>query len=142
MSSIFIEVAKPGIYDQKVHGRPAYIRSPFGAKDAIKSLPNRAWDPATKRWIIPAADVNLAARILREEGWRVEIIEPVQSGTRTPPPPPRAGITWADQMFIAIPNRLHRPVYKALVRVLHPDTGGDTAAMQTLTAAKDRSVAA
>jgi len=141
MAAIFIEIAKTGTYDPKVHGRPAYIRSPYAAKDAIKSLPNRAWDAATKRWTIPASDVPLAARILREEGWRVEVIEPVQSGTRTPPPPPQAG-TWADAMFKAIPARLHPPVFRALTKVLHPDVGGDLVAMQTLTAAKDRSVAA
>jgi hypothetical protein len=140
MAAIFIEVAKPGTYDQKVHGRPAYIRSPFAAKDAIKSLPNRAWDAATKRWVIPAADVNIAARVLREEGWRVEIIEPVQAGTRTPPLPQTA--SWADAMFKAIPGRLHQPVFRALTKVLHPDVGGDLVAMQQLTAAKDRAVAA
>jgi hypothetical protein len=53
-------------------------------------------------------------------------------------PTATAGPSWADAMFEAVPEELHASVFKALLRTLHPDRGGDTASMQTLNAARDR----
>jgi hypothetical protein len=39
--------------------------------------------------------------------------------------------------YRCLPERLREPVYKALVRVLHPDAGGDIKLMQELNAARD-----
>lgn len=69
---------------------------------------------------------------LRQIGW--QIIEP---DPFTAPPKPAAG-TWADQMYAELTPGLAVRAYRALVAVLHPDAGGDVAAMQQLNAARDR----
>lgn len=41
-------------------------------------------------------------------------------------PPASTGLTWADRMFMELPAEVHRGVYLALVKALHPDRVGDT----------------
>ena len=65
-----------------------------------------------------------------------------QHGGKTPPPPrpPRGGpLTWADTLLAEAGPDLAPAVYKALARVLHPDTGGSSKLMQQLNLANDRS---
>jgi len=52
------------------------------------------------------------------------------------------GPDWATELFAALPEHLHQPVYRALAKTLHPDIGGDPAAMKLLTAAYDKQSAA
>jgi hypothetical protein len=49
---------------------------------------------------------------------------------------------WAAAMFADLSARLHKPIYKAFAKNLHPDTGGDSEAMKKLTAAYDKRGAA
>lgn len=140
MGAIYIEVTRD-YYDYSTFLEyAAYIAAPFAAKDSIKELPKRRWDKARRRWVIPRSDVQLAAQMLRQQGWQVEVINP--TGSRTSGSSAPVGKTWADQMYAALPKRLHVPAYKALAKVLHPDVGGDLVAMQALTAAHDKAVAA
>src|SRR5262245_35431914 len=131
--SIYIEV-RPGDPD-------ALISAPYEARFAIKELPTRRWNKLRKRWVIPVGDVDLAVVQLRSAGWHVSVIGGRANEEPPPTPPPareRTQPTWADLLFTALPDRFHGPVYTALSKVLHPDIGGDTAAMQQLNAARDR----
>jgi hypothetical protein len=44
-------------------------------------------------------------------------------------------VTWATIMLDAVPERLHEKLYRAMIKVLHPDQQGDERAAQTLTQA-------
>jgi hypothetical protein len=69
---------------------------------------------------------------------------PPRPPPRDPPPrrpPPRATSTdWCGPLFSAVGPDRREAVFKALVRVLHPDNAktGDTKLMQDLNAARDR----
>src|SRR5262245_22884997 len=130
--TIYIEM-RPGDPD-------AYIRAPFEARNAIKLLPSRWWNKHRKRWIIPAEDVDLAAAQLRSDGWNVFVLDGRHEEPPPPPPPAQKKheLTWADHLYASLPDRFHAPVHAALSKILHPDIGGDTVAMQQLNAARDR----
>ena len=61
----------------------------------------------------------------------------VEHEQRTPPPRTSSatGAEWPVAMFDEIPDTLRQPVYRALIKVLHPDAGGDLAATKKLTTA-------
>lgn len=58
---------------------------------------------------------------------------------KTQTPPATSGLTWADRMFMDLPEELHKSVYMALVKSLHPDRAGDagTEAMKIVNKARD-----
>ena len=91
----------------------------------VKTVPGRRWNPTAKHWTIPHSEVRLAATRLHALGFAVtidgQLFDPDRSRSsgpfvallKTPPPP------------------LRQPTYRALARVLHPDTGGTTAQAST-----------
>lgn len=116
-----------------VVGGDARIFSPFAAKDSVKALPGAHWDSGQRCWVILADYARLAADELRLAGYQVTVKD--QSRPRPPAPDSiRVNEPW-EAMFLATPRPLREKAYKALARVLHPDTGGDVAAMQALTQA-------
>lgn len=117
----------------------AECRSPFEAREVIKTLPPfaRQWDKPRKTWLIDARLAGVLADRLRGAGFTVDVI--TLPGQAEPPPAARgAGSSWCDLMYAALGVTLGDKVYAAIVRVLHPDAGGDTAAMQQLNVARDR----
>jgi hypothetical protein len=131
----------------------AHVWSPFQAKDVIKySVPSnfRSWDAQAKAWLI-TGDIFIYSLIkdLRGQRFTVNVIDPsgfmqrleddLKARAKAAATPTATAVpSWADAMFEAIPEELHASVFKALLRALHPDRGGDTASMQTLNAARDR----
>lgn len=113
------------------------VRSPFEARDVIKSLPApaRSWDKRRKLWLVDAGLAPILTVRLRDDGFAVDRVRPRSSGTAVRPP---RSSTWADQMYAEVGPDLGDKAYQALVRVLHPDAGGDTEAMQSLNSARDR----
>lgn len=96
------------------------------------SLPpwRRSWDQDGKFWSFDRDQVDRVCSLLRAHGYRYRV-----SGSGAEPAPwNRAG--WAETMFAALPAELHTAVYRALAHVLHPDRGGDAAAMQALNDAR------
>ncbi|MGH3099296.1 MAG: hypothetical protein ACRDMV_25225 [Streptosporangiales bacterium] len=126
-----------------INGLDAKVRSPFSAKDLVKSMPIREWSPAERVWIIPAFEVDDLVAILEADGYRVVVTRrngEQQQKQQHQPPPGRngSGKTWADDMFLTLGPDLGEKAFKALVRAIHPDLGGSTTAMQQLNAARDR----
>lgn len=109
----------------------AAVLSPFSAKDDVKALPSARWDKTIRAWVILSLNVEGAARDLRRLGYAVEL-----EGFRTVDTP-RVNEPW-EAMFSAVPVALRAKTYRALVKVLHPDAGGDLAAMQALTVAFEK----
>jgi hypothetical protein len=88
----------------------------------------REWSAGTKTWQIVDCYLSECCKItlidLCERHYDRVIIFDEDAAT-----------TWAVAMFTELPEHLHRPAYRALSRVLHPDVGGDLESMQALAAA-------
>jgi hypothetical protein len=133
------------------HGWPyVLIHSPYDRtiveiiKDGSDSY-DREWLADAKLWKIKSPDAaDYIKRNLIAYGYTVRIIDPREliwpRATRKPTPPPSAQAKpdWADAMFKAIPSHLHNKAYAALLKVLHPDAGGDNESMKQLNTARDR----
>lgn len=98
----------------------------------------RDWNPAERCWLVDDYYVDALAKALRRNGHRV------RRADGTPPPPPRQEPTpWAAALFAAVGTERHDTVFRALSRVLHPDTPtGDTALMHDLLEAREAALAA
>lgn len=101
------------------------ISAPYEARELIKQIPGRKWDPALKLWTCPATSESVARIVLGQWPGGVH-------WDTTPSKPPTPLTDWPGAMFAALPSGLRKPAYRALSRVLHPDTGGDTEQMQLL----------
>lgn len=102
------------------------IYSPFGARELIKTIPARKWDVTRKIWIVPTVMLLELRTILAAWPGGVDYLDDRK------PTPTKPTTDWAGAMFTALPAPLRKPAYRALSRVLHPDTGGDTQQMQLL----------
>lgn len=126
----------------KVEQTDAKVFSPFECRDLIKSMPVRSWSSTGKYWSIPVHDVDDLQAALEEAGYHVVVIREAQQQRQQYEPLSNngqsSGGTWADDMFITLGPQLADKAYKALVKVVHPDLGGSTHAMQVLNAARDR----
>jgi hypothetical protein len=119
------------------HGHEARVEFPYDdeARLIIRSIPGRTWDPERRCWTIERGDVDLAARRFSDAGFGVT----VDGKPWTSPSWPRSmNGSAVDAFYAALPATLREAVYKALVRVLHPDAGGDTRLMRELNASRER----
>lgn len=114
---------------------PELLLSCWPARALLKRLPGARWDRGRQAWVMPSVGLATVEYLL--SGWPGGL-----TVTRDAPLPPRhsLSVSWADAMFAAVPDRLHKPAFRALSRVLHPDADGDHAAMSALSAARDRLV--
>jgi hypothetical protein len=102
----------------------------------------RKWHANTKTWGIGGRYVDAVIRAARIAGQRVIDDSTggraTGSGERVDRPRQRMITTWAETLFAAVGPERAEPVFKALVKVLHPDAGGDTQLMQDLNRAHDQ----
>lgn len=103
------------------------LTTPYEAVDLCRRIPGRWWHKDTKQWSAPLSAEDAIRKIFAEWPGTVHW-QGVSSSNGSVKRP----TSWADGLFAQTPATLHKPVYKALSKVLHPDTGGDTAAMQQL----------
>lgn len=96
------------------------IWTAYEDKEAVKRLPGARWNPRLKCWTVPRLFINEAH----------DLVTKINRAT-----PDTALVDTLKALFRAVPEHLRKQVYMALVRVLHPDAGGDTAAAQALTQA-------
>ena len=106
----------------------AVVVSPYSAKDDVRDCPGARWDRDKRTWTIPAWAMADAAQQLRNAGHHVVVVHITDVETQQVPQP------W-EALFMSLPATLRPKVYRALASALHPDVGGDLAAMQSLTAA-------
>lgn len=114
-----------------------------------KDLGGYRWDAERKLWRFPASRRPECQRVANElnarngypvtEEERSAAGQQKRAGDRKPPPqPPRGGRQPANlsdaivAMFRLLPPSTHPAVLAKLRLALHPDTGGDTTAMQAL----------
>ena len=109
-----------------------------GAVNIIRDVPGREYHAEGKYWVIDNQWVRTAVEDFERHGYTCGGDIHAEEKWK---PPPKSSSQSSDvfvALFRAIPERLHKPVYKALARVLHPDAGGDVALMQQLNAANAR----
>jgi hypothetical protein len=103
---------------------------------------HREWLPDEKIWVVDSAFAGRMMTLVRMYFDQVEVLDkrgkepPREERRRDTPRPPRptagGGRTWTEVLFNRLPKELHEPTFKALVKVLHPDRGGDLAMMKEL----------
>lgn len=95
------------------------IWAPYAAKDRCKALPGAHWDPSMRCWRVP-------------EQWQGEVtrlVETLNGGVD-------AHLVEAFIIILGVLDPdLARRVHRKLAGVLHPDAGGDLAAMTALNVA-------
>jgi hypothetical protein len=103
-----------------------------------KALGGYTWDAERKLWRFPASlridCQRIANRLNREHGFSVSAEEEqaAKRPTRTVDGKPRDLSAAIVAMFALLPPTVRRSTLAGLRRALHPDTGGDTVAMQAL----------
>ena len=124
------------------HGHTATVEFAYDAEllAIIRNVPGRHWVANRKRWTVPAEQINGCAALFHEAGCTVT----VDGAVWTPPAQhsgsvPSSRVELLNRMFEAIPDRLVSPTHRALIRVWHPDTGGDHALAQDLNQVWSRS---
>ena len=118
-------------------GAYAHVYAPYQLRELVKTFPSRRWMPDLKCWRVDAVYVDALADVLRAAGETVYFTAGGTDEHRTSPSTPSP--TWAESLFEAIGPARHDAAYRALSKVLHPDTGnGDTRLMQQLNAARLR----
>ena len=128
-------IAKVAVFDDTVMLRTPYVPAFVDALKLEIPWQGRKWDPATKIWEVDPLYKNLAIDICKRY-FDVEIDDQSTPTQRQIQPPGQGD--WAGVLFDAIPEALHKSVYRRLCLVLHPDQGGDTALIQVLTEAYAR----
>jgi len=125
MTSAWVTI---GTFQTEIHFRYAPAVVAF-IKDTVPPR-YRSYDPASKTWTVPNDFADpILARLRRAFGFhQVQLID--HSDTATAAGQPIA--EWASQLFTALPTHLREPVYRALVKILHPDIGGDGRMAQQL----------
>lgn len=106
------------------------IRTPYDEQlvdDYKTCIPRqyRRWDPVRKVWFFDPPWSDEAVDIARAFFPGLVVVGAAQDDVPAPD-------GWAVALFAALPERLHDPAYKALVKVVHPDIGGDERAAQQL----------
>lgn len=111
-------------------------------------VPGRRWSPTGRFWYAPtSATPSLKDVAVAYFGYPVvEVVNCRRERTRKRRERTRkqadarttTRATWADHLFDGLPARLHQPVHRALVKVVHPDHGGDHEAAVALNTAWQR----
>lgn len=118
----------------------------YDDRQEAKDLGGYRWDAERKCWRFAASRraecQRLANALNARNGHTVTAEERAAAGRqqRSKQPPPRRPMPGQPRdlaaaiaaMFALLPATTHRSVLANLRRALHPDTGGDTAAMQAL----------
>jgi hypothetical protein len=103
--------------------------------DAIAALKDgiphtaRHWHPAGKFWRIDEPFVDTALSVVCPHVGRLRVADLRRPRAVSSAPAP---VDWAQALFAALPEHLREPAYKALLRILHPDVGGDGRMAQRL----------
>ena len=119
-------------------GQFAQVYAPYELRELVKTFPGRRWLPDLKCWRVDTIYVDALADALRAVGEAVFFTNGGR-GTSRPLSPSTPSPTWAEHLFAAVGAARHDATYKAMSKVLHPDTGnGDTRLMQQLNAARLR----
>lgn len=104
------------------------ISLPYEWKDRVKELPGRRWDPELRLWTVPLWARNDAEALVNE-----------YLGVPATRAQPAKGLVDAAEAFLkAVPQGLRPKVVSALVKVAHPDVGGDHELMVAINLANER----
>jgi hypothetical protein len=97
------------------------------AVEIMKSVPVHRWSRLDKQWTTETTWVELLCKRFTDAGYLCAV-----DGELWTPPDPKAFAEPLQALFDALPARLRTPAFRALSKVLHPDTGGDDQWMKQL----------
>jgi hypothetical protein len=94
----------------------------YDDRELAKALPGRRWDKHLKCWRVSTMFRAEAEALINQLNGGIDqhLVDALAT------------------MFQALPASLRGTTYKSLIKIWHPDVGGDTPAMQALTAAWER----
>ena len=98
--------------------------------DKMRTVPSAHWNPSIRQWVVGAQLATHLRIALRqwEVAWADTAPSAANDGTGS----------WATNLFAVVGPDRREAVFRALSKVLHPDTAtGDTALMQTLLDARN-----
>lgn len=105
----------------------------YDDRDEAKALGGYQWDAGRRCWRFPASRRAECQRVADRLNGRSSSSS---SSSSSPPPPrqqPSGGLYEALRtLFAQLPPQTHKTALSGLRKALHPDTGGDVAAMQAL----------
>lgn len=87
----------------------------------------REWDPLGRAWLITPSWIPDALAVVRQYA-AVVTDEPAR-------PAYVPASTWAEQLHDRFPEHLRAATFRALLRVVHPDVGGDASITRELVSA-------
>lgn len=102
-----------------------HIANAFAARAQLKAFGGR-WDKGRQLWVLDPWCRDSLVPIL-QTCFGLRVIERDEYLPR-----PTDAPSWAETMLEAVPERLHEPVCRALLKELHPDHGGDGRSTQQL----------
>jgi len=111
----------------------------FLLKDTVLGQ-SRSWDPESKTWTIKHV-YDLAAFTECAELYGHAVIGFTDANSQPQQCTSSAVVDWAGSLLDAVGKDRQKTVYRALVRVLHPDAGGDARLFDALTRAYERRAA-
>ncbi|MCB1258664.1 MAG: hypothetical protein KDB26_16245 [Microthrixaceae bacterium] len=98
--------------------------------EKMRTVPSAHWNPSIRQWVV-SAQFATPLRVALQQ-WEV-----AWAGT-APSAPSNGAVSWAEALFTAVGSDRREAVFRALSKVLHPDTAtGDTVLMQTLLEARN-----
>jgi hypothetical protein len=119
----------------------AIVRFPYNPHlvEIIRCIPTRQWHKDLRAWSIPFGEVNGCAVIFSEEGCTVTVDGDLWVPPTIELPVPANRVDLIERLFEVIPDYLVQATHRALIRVWHPDQGGDHPLAQDLNEVWSRS---
>ncbi len=105
--------------------------------DAMRTVPGAYWAPHARAWLVPSGyDWVLESALA---GWPVQWAPGTQPYRESRLPEPAAvSVSWASTLLTAVGPSRAESVFRALSKILHPDTPtGDGELMRALIEARD-----
>jgi hypothetical protein len=109
---------------------------PFDAavKDCLKREHGARWDAERRVWVVHWFQRDDVVRLFHSEGYEAFLKEDEQVTRLSAPAKASspAQLSWAQILHDATPPEMRRPMFKAVMKVVHPDAGGDVRMAQDL----------
>lgn len=94
--------------------------------ELIRTVPGRKWHVEDRVWTVPAGQIEGTAAMFHKAGCTVTIDGKVWTPlAQHKGSVPSSRVELLTRLFTSIPDRLGPPTQRALIRVWHPDAGGD-----------------
>jgi hypothetical protein len=117
-------------------GATIRLTFPFDAavKDRLKREYAARWDADGRVWVVQWFQRDDIVHLFESEGYEAFLQENGEVRRLSSPASPThfTQLSWAQVLYDATPPELRHPMFKAVMKVVHPDSGGSTRMAQDL----------